>query len=196
MTALTTRTFSSKPPLFTLDDALSADECAGLIQRAEGVGFTDAPITIGPNRFRMAPDIRNNTRVIVDDVGMAGWLWQRVKASIPGALEGKTASGLNERFRYYRYHPGQQFDWHRDGAFHRSDRESSLLTLIFYLNEGCEGGATEFLYVGDVTGHDEPLRIHPRLGAALAFAHPLLHRGAPVVEGVKYVLRTDVMYLS
>jgi hypothetical protein len=36
--------------------------------------------------------------------------------------------------------------------------------------------------------------IAPRAGAALWFQHMLLHAGAPVVAGTKYVLRTDVVY--
>ena len=35
--------------------------------------------------------------------------------------------------------------------------------------------------------------VKPRQGMALIFAHPLLHKGEPVVSGRKYVLRTDVM---
>lgn len=29
---------------------------------------------------------------------------------------------------------------------------------------------------------------------ALLFEHRVLHQGAPLLEGVKYVMRTDVMY--
>lgn len=91
---------------------------------------------------------------------------------------------MNERFRFYRYDPGQLFDWHRDGAFTRSARERSMFTLIFYLNDGFEGGSTDFT-------HDT---VAPERGGALFFHHPHLHRGAPVESGRKYVLRTDIMY--
>jgi predicted 2-oxoglutarate/Fe(II)-dependent dioxygenase YbiX len=183
------RIFSRSPELFLVEGLLAPGECAALAQQAEKIGFTDAPITVGLNRFLMAPDIRNNTRVILDDPALVGRLWERVRGCTPERLEGLTAVGLNERFRFYRYEPGQQFHWHRDGAFVRSPSERSLLTLIFYLNEGCIGGSTDFLHVTE-----EAITIEPRLGAALFFSHPVLHRGAPVVEGVKYVLRTDVMY--
>ena len=186
---ITAHVLSTRPALFTLDGVLSAADCEALIRQAEQIGFAEAPVTVGPNRFAMMPDLRNNTRVIVDDVAMAGRLWERVREHVPTTLERRTAVGLNERFRFYRYDPGQQFDWHRDGAFHRSADEGSLLTLIFYLNEGCRGGATEFLHVTD-----EAITIEPRRGAALLFSHPVMHRGAPVIAGRKYVLRTDVMY--
>ena len=34
----------------------------------------------------------------------------------------------------------------------------------------------------------------PEQGMALVFVHAVLHRGAPVTRGRKYVLRSDVMY--
>ena len=94
-------------------------------------------------------------------------------------------SGLNERFRFYRYTRDQAFRWHRDGAFRRDDREASRLTLMIYLNEGFGGGGTEF---------DLAETVVPRTGMALVFAHHLRHQGAPVTQGTKYVLRTDVMF--
>jgi hypothetical protein len=36
--------------------------------------------------------------------------------------------------------------------------------------------------------------IVPRAGDALWFQHRLLHAGNPVTGGVKYVLRSDVLY--
>jgi prolyl 4-hydroxylase len=189
MNAIEKRLLCSDRELFTLANVLTPGECEGLIQRAEAHGFTDAPITVGANKFRMAPDIRNNRRVMQDNPALAGLLWARVSAHVPQRLGDYRPVGLNERFRYYRYTPGQQFDWHMDGAFVRSQEEQSLLTLMFYLNEGCVGGTTDFMFVAD-----DEIRVAPRQGMALVFSHPMHHRGAPVVEGTKYVLRTDVMY--
>lgn len=182
------KTTLSNDRIFTLSHVLSPDECGRLIRAAEGVGFADAPITVGPNKFMMAPDIRNNRRVMVDDAAQARWLWDRIEDLVPAAQGDYYAIGLNERLRYYRYERGQQFDWHRDGAFVRSRDEQSLLTVLFYLNEDFEGGSTDFW---DADGE---LRVVPRCGMALLFPHPLSHRGAPVLRGTKYVLRSDVMY--
>jgi predicted 2-oxoglutarate/Fe(II)-dependent dioxygenase YbiX len=172
--------------IFTLSDVLSTEECARLIRRAEHIGFADAPITVGVNRFAMAPEIRNNLRVMVDDPDEASRLWARIEAFVPPVWDDLRAVGLNERLRYYRYEPGQYFRWHRDGAFVRSERERSLLTVMLYLNEDMVGGTTDFM--------DDDLQIVPRQGMALVFEHPLRHQGAPVLGGKKYVLRTDVMY--
>lgn len=171
--------------ILELPEALRREECEALLERAEALGFEDAPITT-PWGFVRAPEVRDNTRVLLDDPALAAALWERVREALPARVGNWRVVGLNERFRFYRYAQGQKFAWHRDGAFRRSPEERSVLTLLFYLNEGFEGGATEFeLY--------EPLRVVPRQGAALAFEHRVLHQGAPVLRGRKDVLRTDVM---
>jgi prolyl 4-hydroxylase len=135
----------------------------------------------------MAPEIRNNTRVMVDDPGRAEALWARIARFVPPRLGDADVAGLNERLRFYRYDPGQRFAWHRDGAFERNGRERSKLRLMVYLNEGFDGGDTEF----DV---GERIAVRPETGMVLLFSHPVRHQGSSVTRGRKYVLRTDVMY--
>ncbi len=170
--------------ILLVERALSPGEAAGMVRDAERRGFRVAPITVGPGRFMMRPDIRNNLRVMWDDEPLAARLWERVRSSLPARTGRWRALGLNERFRVYRYEVGQRFAWHRDGAFQRNAEEQSFYSLLFYLNEGFAGGATEFADRASA----------PRTGLALAFLHPLRHQGAEVTSGVKYVLRTDVMF--
>lgn len=170
--------------VFTLADFLSADHCQALVQDAEQRGFEPAPITTGFG-FVMAPEVRSNTRVIVDDVALATRLWARFcELTTPEPIRGWRPIGLNERFRFYRYTSGQAFRWHRDGSFIRHGSEQSLLTFMVYLNDGFGGGATDF----------EERSITPRAGQALIFDHGLRHQGAAVTRGVKYVLRSDIMF--
>ncbi|HYP97885.1 MAG TPA: 2OG-Fe(II) oxygenase [Polyangiaceae bacterium] len=173
--------------IFTVSNVLAEAECAEWIRMTEGQGFSSAPITTARG-FLMAPSIRNNTRVIVDDRERATALWQRLSKFVPRTLEDYSVVGLNERFRVYRYDPGQYFRWHGDGPFVRTPREQSLLTLMVYLSDDFVGGSTDF-----DTRHDL-LQVTPRAGMALVFEHPLRHQGAPVTAGRKYVLRSDVMY--
>jgi predicted 2-oxoglutarate/Fe(II)-dependent dioxygenase YbiX len=170
---------------YTIDHVLTRNEAVELVERADRAGFEEAPITIGPNRFQMRPDIRNNTRVMFDHVPLAALLFDRLRSNLPERAGDWALHGLNERFRIYRYAPGQRFAWHRDGSYRRHHDEESYYTLMVYLNEGFEGGRTEFA--------DHPT-VEPATGRALVFYHPLMHQGAAVVRGVKYVLRTDVMY--
>jgi hypothetical protein len=129
-------------------------------------------------------EVRNNDRVIVDDVTLAERVWNRVDAFVPRMLLGRQVRGLNERFRFYRYAPGQKFSWHADAPFQRENGELSLLTFMVYLNDAFEGGATRF----------ESLAVKGQIGMALVFEHGLIHEGGEVSKGLKYVLRSDVRY--
>src|SRR5687768_4323531 len=173
------------PGIVTICDVLTADEWQDMITFAEARGFDPATI----NSFgvqRLDQETRNNDRFIHDDFDLAKRLWSRVEEFVPRRLAGRPVRGLNERFRYYRYTPGQRFTWHFDGSFARPNGEVSQLTFMIYLNEGYGGGETRF----------ESLSVVGKLGMALVFEHELLHEGAEVSCGVKYVLRSDVMYGS
>jgi hypothetical protein len=171
--------------VFGREALMTPEECAGLVARIDALGPAAAPVTTAAG-FVMMPDVRNNERVMFDDVALAGELFRRLDGLVPPRLFGRRAVGVNERFRGYRYQPGQRFAPHYDGAFQRSDHECSELTFMVYLNEGFTGGATEFL--------DFEVVVTPRVGATLLFQHQLLHEGCVVKTGVKYVLRSDVMY--
>ena len=179
--------------IFTLDNILSPEECAEYITLTENIGYTDAPITT-IRGFEIRPDIRNNQRVILDDQERAFHLWQRVSNYIPSTIGRWQAVGLNERFRFYRYDPGQRFALHHDGSYRRTNCEESLLTFMIYLNEGFEGGDTLF-HLSRRYYEDLPnIAVIPVTGMVLCFVHELLHEGAPIIQGRKYVLRSDIMY--
>jgi hypothetical protein len=181
--------------VFVIRGFLSPAECEPHVARSESVGYGDAPINTfaGP---RVNKKMRNNERVMLDDPQLAAELWERLRPFVPPRRGRWVAAGLNERLRFYRYDPGQQFDWHFDGIFERSSTEQSAMSFMVYLNDGFEGGATEFDFrfaLGDQ--HPSWLTsVVPETGMALAFFHRILHRGAPVTAGRKYVLRSDVMY--
>ena len=168
---------------FTVSGFFTKSECEGHIALAEERGFSDAPINTsrGP---QIRKNIRNNTRVMIDDVDQATRLWSRIQDYVPIRVGPWVACGVNERLRYYRYDCGQQFDWHCDGAFERDNGERSQLTFMVYLNDDFSGGATTI----------DAMDIAPQQGMALLFIHQVLHKGQPVTDGRKYVLRTDVMY--
>lgn len=175
----------TKPLLWTIDDLCTPAECADLVARIEAAKPAPAPITTGRG-FVMRPEIRNNERVVFDDIELAARLFARARSRLPESMLTRRPVSANERFRAYRYSPGQRFKAHYDGAFVRSAEEQSLLTFMVYLNDGFEGGETAFLDLERV--------IAPRTGTALFFQHHLLHEGREVRAGTKYVLRTDVMF--
>jgi len=172
--------------VYAVHEFLSESECKQFIGVAERLGFADAPITTfnGPV---IRKDVRNNTRVIKDDPALASDLWRRAEPWIVTPWLGRCATGLNERFRFYRYEAGQAFAPHYDGAFQRENGERSEFTFLIYLNDDFTGGHTGFL---------DPIEfnVQPRTGTLLLFYHPQLHEGAVIESGTKFVLRSDVMY--
>ncbi len=185
--------------VFVIRNALSQDECASMIAFADDAGFDDAPIMTGRGPI-MNKGVRNNSRAIVDDPERADELWGTVSALFPEDLRSLklfapdpadySACGLNERFRFYRYEPGQRFKMHLDGTFRRKDGsgELSLFSVLYYLNGDFEGGETVIVTNKGV------IRVEPEPGLVLMFQHQLLHEGAEVTTGTKYVMRTDVMF--
>jgi len=113
--------------------------------------------------------------------------------------------GLNECLRFCRYSPGGFFRAHCDASFRRSEEEMSLFTCMFYLDGGLEGGATRFLKFDSALNQETSLlpaaedqiaaAVQPEPGLCLLFFQPgLLHEGEDLRQGVKHILRTDVMF--
>ena len=170
--------------VFTVSNFFTPEECKEAIEASEEIGYSAAPITtaFGPMH---RPDVRNNTRVMVDDIEFSDSLWAKAKQFVSDWDQNWSPIGLNERLRYYRYDVGEQFNWHYDGCYERENGERSWVTFMVYLNGDFEGGETAF---------EKGLSVAPEEGMALFFVHQIRHKGMPVTAGRKYVLRTDVMY--
>jgi predicted 2-oxoglutarate/Fe(II)-dependent dioxygenase YbiX len=175
--------------ILTVESFFSKEECEQYIQASENIGFDAASVTTTSGQAMM-PEIRNNSRVNIEDAQLAETLWQRIKPFVPSPLFRREAIGLNERWRFYRYDAGQTFKMHHDGSVKRDNGERSQVTFMIYLNQDSEGGETRF----ELPGSQEIITVAPRSGMALLFLHSLRHEGAPVLSGRKYVLRSDVMY--
>ena len=134
---------------------------------------------------RLAPSLYDLDHP-VHPQGHVGWNEYDLP-SLPDRLEGDwRLVGAYERLRFYRYSPGQRFAPHFDGSFQRSPTERSLVTFLVYLNSCEKRGETRLT--------DLELDVVPAAGRALLFNHFLLHEGALVAKGLKYVVRSDLMY--
>ena len=174
----------TQPLVWTVDDALDADTCAHYA--AEMTRDAEVAPVITENGVEVDLLVRSNTRVMWDNEAEANALLARVK--VPAMLSGQRLFGANPRLRVYRYGPGERHGAHWDTVVELDGGVRSLLTLVFYLNDGFDGGATEFPELGRT--------IEPRRGRALLFQHRVLHEASEVVRGEKLVLRTDVLYSS
>lgn len=180
--------------VFTVDRFLTPSECDKYIEISEDFGFEEATVT-GPQGKVLLKEVRNNERVMFQNREIAEWLWGRAQDFVPAEYEGRAAVGVNELLRFYRYDPGQQFNWHQDFPFERDSGEKSYLTFLIYLNDDFEGGETSFEDSYSEESFDE-FSVVPKQGMALFFEHATHHKGEPVTTGRKYVLRSDVMYAS
>ena len=169
--------------IWTIDNFLSERECDDLILFSEQKGYSEADVGL-KSGSKMMKNVRDNYRLIYKDPKLSNDLWTITKAIHPFIIEGMAPLGLNERFRFYRYDSGQRFKRHIDGRFKRNDTEESRITFMIYLNNDYTGGETRF---NDVV-------IQPQKGMALFFIHEQKHESIPITDGVKYVLRSDVMY--
>jgi predicted 2-oxoglutarate/Fe(II)-dependent dioxygenase YbiX len=169
--------------VWTIEDFLSVSECNDLIALSESVGYEEAEVSL-PSGPTMMKGLRNNYRLMYTDENLAQRLWKKLKSYVPTALGDESAVGLNEQFRFYRYENAQRFKRHIDGRFRRNSQEESRITFMIYLNDDFTGGETAF----------DTVTITAKTGTALCFIHELKHEGCPVVSGIKYVLRSDVMY--
>lgn len=172
-----------EPYLFLIEDFLTNQECDDLILWSEEKGFEEAKVQVYGKQI-MLKQVRNNSRITFIDFELANKIWNKFLPFVVKKFANNEVVGLNEMFRFYKYENGQRFKKHIDGSYIRNEFESSYFTLLIYLNDDFEGGTTTF----------EKHTISAKKGNALLFYHGMKHSGEEVISGIKYVLRTDVMY--
>ena len=176
----------------TVANFLSSEECAQFIEMSEAQGFEEATVSI-PGNPVMMKRVRNNDRVNLDSPELAESLWPRIAPHVAEAYPFQRAKALDSRFRFYRYDLGQRFKRHVDGSVEVGELTSKV-TFMVYLNDDCQGGETIFREKDAAVGGEYEYRIKPESGMALLFEHRLWHEGAEVIEGRKYVMRSDILY--
>ncbi|WP_299677527.1 2OG-Fe(II) oxygenase [uncultured Dokdonia sp.] len=169
--------------IWTIDNFLSDRECDDLIIFSEQKGYSEADVGL-KSGAKMMKNVRDNYRLIYEDHKLSQDLWAIAEAINSFVVDEMSPLGLNERFRFYRYDSGQRFKRHIDGRFKPNEHEESRITFMIYLNDDYMGGETRF---NDAV-------IQPHKGMALFFIHEQKHESTPIIDGVKYVLRSDVMY--
>ncbi|TWX55767.1 prolyl hydroxylase family protein [Colwellia hornerae] len=204
------------PGAFQLLNVLSKDECAQLIDISEQLGFLpDAAVSL-PRSVR-----HNDSLTWIVDEQTDGIIWQRIAhlmADRQAIFGGRKTLGINARFRFYRYNPADYFKPHSDGSWPGSrvigdelvtnaysDRYSEM-TFLMLLSEDFQGGETRFLVNADdpnqpASRNDRVKNVDVRTpaGGILCFPHgmhPLqcIHSSLPITEGIKYIIRSDVLF--
>ena len=170
--------FETTPLMWTAHGIYDDVQCRAAIARIEA----GAPSLATNN-----PMYRDQDRVMHDDPETASQLFDRLRPHLPETMGELTLGGLNERFRYYRYRPGQRFAPHMDHWYRPTPTRITLLSVLVYFNDNFEGGQTRFMEQVDTV-------VVPRPGLAAIFQHKIRHEGCAVERGIKYAMRTDVYY--
>ncbi|ALU44915.1 oxidoreductase [Pseudoalteromonas rubra] len=210
------RLLTEIPGAFQLLNVFSEDECIRLIDLAEELAFLpDAAVSL-PRTVR-----HNDSMTWVVDDETVDIIWRRISGILDTSLpymQGKRPLGVNARFRFYRYSVGDYFKPHLDGDWPGSrvingslERDAypdrySRMTFLILLNEDFEGGATQLFVnkdnptaqlrnLSDATVHN----VRTPTGGVLCFPHgrhPLsyLHSAEQIMSGVKYIIRTDLLF--
>jgi prolyl 4-hydroxylase len=162
----------TRPLFWTVDDALPPDLCADYIRRFHAGQPELAPI-VGE---RGEPVVEPRPATTPASCGTTPTRPDASSAtSAPTSRPASPAStlvGANPRLRIYRYGPGERHGAHWDTVVELADGVRSLLTLVFYLNDGFTGGDTDFVELG--------ARVTPKAGRALLFQHRVMHRASEV----------------
>ena len=164
--------------MWTVADVYAATECREII------GFIER---CNPGLPNDNPLYRDQDRVMVDDPAAAAELFRRLRPQLPEQIGPFRLLGLNERLRYYRYRPGQQFTPHMDHWHRPCETQITLHTVLAYFNDDFEGGETRFSEQLDTV-------VVPRAGMVAIFQHKLRHEGCMVRRGTKYAMRTEVLF--
>ena len=122
---------------------------------------------------------------------------------------------INECMRVCEYPPTSiGFKPHYDIQYNESETIKSMLSVVIYLNDDFEGGETIFYEPVDDVAHPLPggltvreeielnqgidrynsTKIKPVSGHCVIFDHSIMHSGAEIKNGTKYIIRTDIIY--
>lgn len=159
---------------------------------------------------------RANNRFLGLSKELAKVLWKRTNEFLPKTgkpfgfgVDGVwKASFINECFRFSEYiAPNIGFKLHRDASYIKNHENRSIYTILLYLNDNYEGGHTNIyetpkgrkigMTVAEETNGKQLKIIHnniPKSGSMLIFNHDTIHEGSKVTKGIKYIIRTDLVF--
>lgn len=182
-----------------INSVIDKNMCEWLIANSERIGYKAADISYAEGA-KMNTDIRDNSRVLMQDEMFREGLETALMPYVPmtrmfikegGEVSHRKFLRLSGNFRFYKYEPGQKFKRHRDGNV-LEEGGIALVTVLVYLNtvDPYDGGFTNMCD----RMLENPVLVQPLEGRVLMFDHSLMHSGDELKNGVKYVLRTDLIY--
>jgi nicotinic acid mononucleotide adenylyltransferase len=160
-------------------------------------------------------------RTSIYNTSFADSLWLRLKPLLPpteifhsthaltdtSGCQAWYPTGVSPLLRFMMYDAQKSLVVHYDAPYVESDDTSTLYTLVVYLNTNKSGGTrfytdrqrniphSERNYTDQKICEEQVLKeFLPTAGEAIVFPHRLLHDSAPLQDGMKLILRTDIIY--
>jgi prolyl 4-hydroxylase len=181
------------PAIVCFDDFLTDPECEALISLAEDSGQISRSTVVQDHDGVLTVDHRRSSEQAWFARGQTPLIAQ-IEARIADVLRYPATHG--EGLQVLRYRDGGEYRPHFDffdpklggSAKHLAVGGQRVATLILYLSDVAQGGATAFPDIG--------LTVRPKRGSALLFANltpdrqvdrRTLHAGLPVLSGCKYI---------
>ncbi|CAL2105405.1 WD_REPEATS_REGION domain-containing protein [Tenacibaculum sp. 190524A02b] len=181
---------------FLIESAFDKEFCEGIIYNTEQ--------TFNKSNTHYPVSYRNNERQLLDDSNLSNDLFESIKNYIPKTImiDGISSKEkgtwnleeLNSRIRICRYLPNQYFNKHLDGVHYVSNEKQSKLTFMIYLNASDSFKGDRTLFFKSKEDDEVLVSYVPKQGDLIVFDHNLWHSGEVVTEGIKYVLRSDILY--
>ncbi len=185
------------PWVVLLENFLTDEECKRLIEIGHDLGYerssettTHRDGTFSQNQVSTRRTSTNTFCNVCDDDDIAGRATQKIATFTGFPVE------FSEELQLLQYHPGQYYERHHDyiGTHKHGPSGPRVLTVLLYLNDVEEGGATRFhdLYEGA-----PPVDVYPKKGSALIWPSVLdedilemdyrtEHEALVVEKGMKY----------
>lgn len=207
-------------------EALTRDDCARLIAAMRASG---REVPVGVTGLADGQGV-GSMRATAWSPALAAALWQRLRPAAPSvrftdaftptdafATEHRAGHrtwrvvGLSPLLRFMRYAPGGRHLCHHDAGYDYGDGRRTLMSVVLYLTDAPDSGATRFVDDGqralpvaardladwsrDARDDEVLCAVHPRCGDALLFDHRLCHDvqrwDGP---GDRVIVRADVVY--
>lgn len=209
---LVTPDVKTKKSLYYLENVLTEIECEHLIRESND--------KYSSLKDEFLQEERQGNRLLTIDDKFALVLYDRIKNYIASDVNLKNIhpcgfgvdgewiqDSINKCFRYNQYiAPSIGFKPHRDATFIENENVRSIMSIIIYLNDDFSGGDTVFYDTLGVrnkedlvedemrNGYVERFRYKPKKGSVLIFNHNMIHEGEKILTGIKYVIRSDIIF--
>lgn len=182
-----------KPRIIVMERFATVEECQWLIARADGGGLQRAKVYRSSSTAQVA-ETRTN-REMAFTILNADVVLSLIRDRIAAVTRAPVTHF--EIAKLLHYSPGEQFALHADFieaktpelARELAQRGQRVATFLIYLNEGYEGGATQFPRLSwQYRGGRGDALLFSNVDAAGAPDYDTVHAGMPPTAGEKWVL--------